>query len=269
MAVEPEIWLDGRFVSGADARALAATGYGALTTFLVEGGAVRGLDLHMDRLIHSAKVLFGTEMRAEDLISSISEALTGRQKAWVRVSLFSDEITPRTPDAIVDPRVQITVYAPPKPIADGQRIMTYPHERFMPELKHNATIEVLYARRMARLQGYDDAVLTDREGLLTEGTLWNIGFTKGDAVFWPMGRMLSGVTQSLIAKGLSAKGIVQTGVRITEADLPNFDAAFLCNSSTPCASIASIGGHEFRGNEPMLRQIAECWASHSPQLLRL
>lgn len=269
MAVEPEIWLDGRFVSGADAHALAVNGYGALTTFLVEDGAVRGLDLHLDRLIQSSKVLFGSEISADMILDQLSEALTGRQKAWVRISLFSDRITPRTPDAVVVPRIQIMLSAPPKPIPDGQRLTAYTLERFMPELKHNATMEVLYARRMARMAGFDDAVLTDRDGAITEGTLWNIGFIKGDAVFWPLGRILSGVTQTLIAKGLSAKGIVQSGIRITEADLADFDAAFLCNSSTPCAAIASIGDHNFSGNNRMLALIGQGWASHTPQRLKL
>lgn len=267
MAVEPETWIDGRFVSGADLSALGATGYGALTSFRVEEGAVRGLDLHLERLSFSANILFGRDITASTILEQLNRSLDGRPEAWARISLFSDQITPRKPDVIVEPRVLVNLSEPPAPIAHGQRVMPYRLERFLPEIKHSATMEVLYARRIARLAGFDDAVLVDRDGALTEGTLWNIGFVKGDTVVWPTGLMLSGVTRNLISQGLMQMGVSQRDMRISQDALGAFDAAFLCNSSTPCASIAYIGDHRFPGADAMLEKVSAAWALHPPQRL--
>lgn len=269
MAVEPEIWLDGRFVSGLDGVALASLGYGALTSFRVEDGAVRGLDLHLERLSYSAQMLFGRDVDRATLIAQLHTALSDRQAAWVRINLFSEQITPRNPDAMVSPRVLITLNNPPLPIAHGQRIGVMKTERFMPEIKHSATMELIHARRMVRLAAFDDAVFEDREGGLTEGTFWNIGFIRGDQVVWPKGMMLDGVAQTLIRQGLEAMGISQTVLRVGFGALGAMDAAFLCNSATPCASISSINNHRFAGSDKMIARVNDAWHQSPAQKLNI
>jgi len=269
MAVEPETWLDGRFVSGIEAASISSLGYGALTSFRVQDGAVRGLDLHLERLSYSAQMLFGRDVDRESILANLKTALADRDAAWVRISLFSEQITPRNPDAMVTPRVLITLNNPPMPIAHGQRIGVVKAERFMPEIKHSATMELIHARRMARLAAFDDAVFEDREGGLTEGTLWNIGFIRGDQVVWPKGMMLDGVAQTLIRNGLEEMGVEQTVLRVGFGALGAMDAAFLCNSATPCASIASINSHRFAGSDEMIARINDAWHQSPAQKLNI
>ncbi len=197
MAVAPELWIDGRPAGLEDLGHQALVNYGALTSFVVEQGGVRGLDRHLDRLNRSAVELFGEAVAEDRLRDQMRTALAGRAEAWLRVSLFSRELSLRQPDWIGAPQVMISVSPPPSPLADGVRLQGQTYAREAPHLKHVATMGLLRARRTARLAGYDDALFTDAEGRICEGSLWNIGFIEGAAVVWPDASMLDGVAQAL------------------------------------------------------------------------
>lgn len=267
MAVEPVIWLDGRFVSGEDLGIISALSYGAYTSFRVENGAVWGLDLHLDRLSTWAVALFGGDIDRAAIMQGVVSALAGQGEAWVKLNLFSQQLTPRTPEAMVTPSVLISISSAPSPLAHGRRCLAVEHSRYQPEIKHVATFDLIHARRQARLKGYDDAVLIDAQGRLTEGSTWNVGFVRGDQVVWPQGRMLDGVAQILIKRGLDQMGLVQSYEAIDLSALQTFDAAFLCNSATPCASIASINDAVFDARHPLLAKAAEAWHLGAPMTL--
>nr|MDT0664781.1 hypothetical protein [Micromonospora sp. DSM 115978] len=52
-------YLDGDRVSDVALAALALPNYGCLTTMAVDGGRVRGLGMHLDRLRRDTAALFG------------------------------------------------------------------------------------------------------------------------------------------------------------------------------------------------------------------
>ena len=268
MAVEPVMWLDGHFVSAGSHDLIRAQSYGAYTSFRVEEGAVRGLDLHLSRLSAWAVALFGEDIDRAAVLQGVVCALSGQDEAWVKLSLFSDQITPRTPEAVVRPRVLISVAPAPAPLASGQRCLGIVHERYRPEIKHVATFDLIHARREARLQGYDDVVLINRQGQITEGGTWNIGFVEAGAIVWPQGPMLDGVAQILIKRALAELGIEQRHEVIDHRGLRAMEAAFLCNSATPCAAIASINEIQFSDSPKLITKLAEAWHLHRPQRLR-
>lgn len=51
-------------------RALALTGYGHFTSVQVEEGAVRGPDLHLERLVSNAKIVFDADLDREFLVAN-------------------------------------------------------------------------------------------------------------------------------------------------------------------------------------------------------
>ena len=267
MAVEPVMWLDGHFVS-ADAQGLIrAQSYGAYTSFRVEDGAVRGLDLHLSRLSAWAVALFGGDIDRAAVMAGLVQALSGQERAWIKINLFSDQITPRTPEAVVRPSVLISVTPAPAPLSAGGRCLGIAHERYRPEIKHVATFDLIHARREARIQGYDDVVLINRHGHLTEGGTWNLGFVRGQTVVWPVGPMLDGVAQIMIKQGLADLGIEQRHEVVDLDALRIMDAAFACNSATPCAALASINDTRFAGATEMLAQVAAAWHSYPPHAI--
>lgn len=268
MAVEPVMWLDGHFVSADTQALIRAQSYGAYTSFRVENGAVRGLDLHLSRLSAWAVALFGADIDCTTVMDGVVAALSGQGEAWVKINLFSDQLTPRMPEAVVSPSVLVSVSNAPAPLASGRRCVGIMHERYRPEIKHVATFDLIHARREARLEGYDDVVFINRQGWLTEGGTWNLGFVRGNSIIWPQGPMLDGVAQMLIKSGVAGIGIEQRHETVDLNALKTMDAAFLCNSATPCATIASINEMGFAGSPEMLAAVDAAWHSHAPQSLK-
>ncbi len=172
-------------------------------------------------------------------------------------------MSPRTPGWTGRPTVLTAVSLPPPPLAQSVRLQTQVYAREAPHLKHVATFGLIRARRTARTAGFDDALFIDREGRVSEGSLWNVGFVRGDGVVWPRAPMLAGVAQALLQRGLEAAGLACAAEPVGLDDLARFDAAFICNSATPACAVASIDGHAF--GPPPLETLYAAWASQPCQ----
>lgn len=263
MADAGDILIDGVPATAADLAHVALVNYGAYTSFRVEGGGVRGLDLHLQRLEASALELFGEPVGEARLRALMRLAVGGRADCWLRVSLFAPEISPRTPGWIGAPRVMTATFAPPPPLADSVRLQTQVYAREAPYLKHVATFGLIRARRTARAAGFDDALFVDSKGRVSEGSLWNVGFVRDGEVVWPQAPMLAGVAQALLQRGLEAAGLAGVTEPVRLEDLSRFDSAFLCNSATPACAVSSIDGHVF--GPPPLDALRTAWASQPCQ----
>lgn len=258
-----DILIDGAPALADELAHVALVNYGAFTSFRVEDGGVRGLDLHLARLDASARELFGDAVGEARLRELMRGATQGRGDCWLRVGLFSTEISPRTPEWMGTPRVMIAVSPPPAPLPDGLRLQSQVYGRETPHLKHVATLGLVRARRTARLAGFDDALFVDEAGRVSEGSLWNIGFVRGRQVVFPQAPMLAGVGQAVLQRGLEGAGLSAVTQPVRLDDLAGFDSAFICNSATPAAAAASIDGHEF--GRPPLEALRAAWASQPRQ----
>ncbi|HYD27408.1 aminotransferase class IV [Brevundimonas sp.] len=266
MTADQGLLVDGEPVSEGDLTCLALANYGAYTSFRVEGGGVRGLDLHLARLETSAVELFGEAVGEDRLRDLMRLAAAGRGDCWLRVSLFSPEVWPRTPGWTGRPKVMIGVFPPPPPLADsGLRLQAQTYVREAAHLKHTANFGLIRARRLARAAGFDDALFADGSGRISEGSLWNIGFVSGGEVIWPEAPMLVGVTLTLLQRGLEARGMPSRVQPVRLEDLPGFDGAFICNSATPACAVASIDGLAFDPAGAPLETLRAIWASQPCQ----
>lgn len=241
--------------------------YGAYTSFRVEDGAARGLDLHLERLRTASVELFGEAVSADRLRELMRSAVGGRAACWLRVSLFSDRILNRDPTWVGQPRVMVGVFDPPPPLAEAVRVQVQVHERIEPHLKHVGNMDLLRARRRARAAGYDDALFVDRDGRVSEGTLWNIGVVTGDTVVWPQAPMLAGVSQALIQSGLAAVGLGSETRIIDRAALAGVRRAFICNSATPACAVSDIDGRALDVDPALIARLQAAWASNAPQTI--
>ena len=260
-----ELSVDGAPATPDDLTHVALVNYGAYTSFRVEEGGVRGLDLHLARLEAEAIELFGEPVGETRLRELMRAAVAGREACWLRVSLFSPEIGPRTPDWQGRPKVMIAASPPPPPLADSVRVQIQTYGREAPHLKHVATFGLIRARRLARAGGFDDALFVDVEGKISEGSLWNIGFTSGNEVIWPQAPMLAGVAQALVQRGLGQSGLTGRTAPVHVDSLADFDGAFVCNSATPACAVASIGDHVFAISDTMINRLQVAWASNPGQ----
>lgn len=255
-----DLLIDGLPPTDEDLRYMALVNYGAVTSFRVEEGGTRGLGLHLARLNASAIEMFGEAVSEDRLRELMRLALGDFRDAWLRVSLFSPFLWARLPSELVEPKV-MTVTAPlPPPLAESVRVQPQTYVRDAAHLKHTATFPLIRARRLAQDAGFDDAVFADANGLISEGSLWNIGFLSGDTVTWTQAPMLDGVAQALIQARLTDVGLTGTTRPVHLSDLAAFDGAFLCNSATPACPITAIGDHAFDVDPKRIERLQKAWA---------
>ncbi|MBO3739151.1 aminotransferase class IV [Actinoplanes flavus] len=223
---------------------------GHFTTMQVRGGAVAGLDLHLERLRQGSAELFpGTDPAADDTIRAlIVHALRGEPDATVRVTMLS------AADAMVSV-LEPGADTPPPAI----RARTIVYERELPHLKHRATLGLFHHAAEARRAGFDDVVFTGRDGLLREGSVWNLVLWDGARVVWPEAPMLAGVTMRLLRRELDAAGVAQTSRALTAADLPEMTGAAAVNSRFPAQPIAAVDDVVFPDTAALAEVLGDAW----------
>ncbi|MGQ3111854.1 MAG: aminotransferase class IV [Brevundimonas sp.] len=261
MRTDPSVLIDGDPPTAADLIHQALVNYGAYTSFRVEAGGARGLGRHLERLRSSSLALFDAapdEARLRDLMRG---AIAGQDACWLRVSLFSPEITARKPSWRGEPKVMTMTAPPPPPLATSVRLHLQRHERDQPTIKHSAILGLIHARRAAREAGFDDALFVNGEGLISEGSSWNVGFLKAGTVVWPQAPMLAGVAQALIEANLAAVGLSSETRPVRLHDLGAFDGAFICNSATPACAVTGIGDRMLDTNVLMVEKLALAWGT--------
>ena len=84
----------------------------------------------------------------------------------------------------------------PAALSTPQRLQSVRYQRPDAHLKHLATGQAFYSR-LARRNGFDDALLTGSEGVVSESAIANIGFLDGSGVVWPDAPHLHGITMQL------------------------------------------------------------------------
>lgn len=263
-----EMQIDGRPAGAADLGHFVLSNYGAFTSMQVEDGAVRGLDLHLARLETEALELFGVAVPEATLRERMRQALDRRAGRFsLRVNLFSEAISLRAPDAMVQPRVLTTLSPPAAPLTTPLRLQSQAYAREAPHLKHAATFGLTWARRQAVLAGFDDALFVDGAGRISEGSIWNIGLVQGEAVVWPEAPMLAGTGQALLQRGMESLGLNSTTRPVRLSDLASFDAAFICNSATPACAVATIDGHAFSPAGALIARLTDAWRSNPCQTI--
>ncbi|WP_244999446.1 aminotransferase class IV family protein [Brevundimonas nasdae] len=263
-----EILIDGCPARADDLSHFVLSNYGAFTSMQVEDGGVRGLDLHLARLEAEAVELFGVAVPQALLRERMRQALDGRGGRFsLRVNLFSEAISLRSPDAVVQPRVLTTLSPPASALTKPLRLKTQIYAREVPDLKHAATLGLTRARRLAAQAGFDDALFVDADGRISEGSIWNIGFIQGDALVWPEAPMLGGTGQGLLQRGAAEVGWSSATRPIHLSELADFDAAFICNSATPSCAVAAIDDHSFSTSDALMVRLNDLWRSNPCQTI--
>lgn len=192
---------------------------GHFTAMQVRGGKARGIALHMRRLEAADRELFGVGLDAERVRALIRHALGDTGDASVRVYVYEGSGQPVT---------MVTV-KPPAEISTPQALMSVRYQRPDAHVKHVATDQGHY-RRLAQRMGFDDALLTGYEGVVSETSMTNVGFFVAEGVLWPDAPMLHGITMQLLEAALPTVGLTSRRVPVHLSDVAAFDGAFLTNA---------------------------------------
>lgn len=243
----------------------AVVNYGHFTSMQVRDGAVRGLDAHLRRLADSTTALFGGELDTALVREYLRHAVVGETAVTARVSIVA--LTPwPDPTAPVVPDVLVTLRAPSEPGGRALRLRSVRYERESPEIKHVGTFGLIHHARAAKLAGFDDALFVTttagREGLVSEASIWNVGFFDGGTVLWPQAPMLDGITQQLLRRGLDRLGVRSRTQPLPLAEALGQRSAFLCNSGTPGRPVAGIDDVAFTVDPDLTALLTEAYETN-------
>jgi branched-subunit amino acid aminotransferase/4-amino-4-deoxychorismate lyase len=248
MSVRVDLSFDSNVLGG-----LALGNYGHFTTMCVEGGRVRGLPRHIERLVRDCRALFSLDIDRTQVTEVIRRALGELGGAGLlRITLFARGFDIGRPAAAPE---EITAHAVmrPSPAAAPAplRLRTVTYGRECPEVKHVGIFGALHQRRAVQLAGFDDALFLEPDGTVTEGSTWNIGFVDDDHVVWPTGPALRGVTMELLQE-------VHRPFRaesVTRDDVARMRAAFATNAAYGVRPISSIDDHALDPGHPLLARL--------------
>lgn len=249
--------LNGVPITTGQLQALALTNYGHFTSMLVDDGKVRGLSLHLERLLHDCRRIFNTDLDPERVRELVWHALGDVAGALVvRVTVFDPDLELGHPGSDADPHVLVTTRLAPAQSPPPLRIQTAEYVRDMPDVKHVGLFGTIHLRRAAQRAGFDDVLFTDAAGAIFEGATWNIGFATDEGITWPDAECLPGVTMALLNQAPEVTSMRQS---VNVADLPQMRAPFVTNAAVGVRPIAAIDDIEWPGVDALLEDLRKIY----------
>ncbi len=260
------IEINGAAATVEDLRHLVRTNYGHFSAMQIVDGCVRGLDLHLDRIEHATRELFGAAIDRERVRACLRHAVAGSSAPLsLRVNIFSRALDRERLAEAASPDILVMTGPPSRPPSAPLRLKSFRCARDLPQIKHVGTFPLFHYRRLAQQAGFDDALFVDAAGFVSEGSVWNIGFFDGIGIVWPDAPQLAGVSMQLLQAGLARKGVRSEVRRIALENLDQFRAAFFTNSSTAVQPIAGIDATEFAVDAALITMLAGCCESNPLQ----
>ena len=192
-------------------------GWGHFTAMQVRGGRTRGLDLHLARLEVAHRDVYGRALGGEEVRARIRHALGGQPDASARVYGYWAGLI-------------VTVREPQDMPRRPHTMRSLHFQRPLARLKHVGSWGQGRFREAALAEGFDEGLLVDEQGRISEGTITNVGFWRDGTVMWPDAPKLQGITMLLLQRQLTAAGIPQAEAPVCVHDLASYQGMILSNS---------------------------------------
>ncbi|MFE3441402.1 aminotransferase class IV family protein [Nocardia sp. NPDC059180] len=266
MSAFPSVTLiDGQPADPATLTTNAFAGFAHFTAMQVRDGAVRGLDLHFDRLVYASRSMFNAELSPERIRADLRTAIEASPSDLSLYLTVFDSNGEFTNDSAEPSLHTLIRTAPPANGPQGPlSLAIFEHVRFMPEIKHVGEGAKTYYMRRARAEGFDDAAFVDRQGRLSEASIWNLAFWDGDAVVWPEAAVLTGTMMGTVRRRLEAAGVPQGTQVVRPADVGKYRGAVVLNSWTPAIAVHRIGDTPLDGSSELVELLHTAYESEPP-----
>lgn len=192
-------------------------GWGHFTAMQVRNGRTRGLDLHLARLDAAHRDIYGKPLDGDLVRARIRHALDGRPDASVRVYGYWAGLI-------------VTVRAPQQMLSRPYSMTAQHFQRPLARLKHVGSWGQGRFHELAMAAGFDDGLLVDETGRISEGNITNVAFWRDGSVIWPDSPKLDGITMLVLQRELKASGMPQAEAIVRVQDLASYCGMILCNS---------------------------------------
>lgn len=196
------------------------------------------IDQHLERLLRSAKTIglklpkTSSELKKE-LLSALAQS--GKQEAFLRLgvdrrSSYILVLERRRPEWIYEQGIDLKT-------AVTRRNLT---NSIPPEAKTSAFFNNVLAA-MEKQDAYE-VIFLDRNGYVTEATVWNFFMVKGNQILTPGVGILDGVTRQFVIECAQKERLPLVETNLTRHDIWNADEAFLTSTSGEITPIRSLDG---------------------------
>jgi branched-subunit amino acid aminotransferase/4-amino-4-deoxychorismate lyase len=249
--------VDGATPSTAQLQRLALESYGHFTAMQVRGHRVRGLALHLARLEAASLEMFGVTAGGDRIRGYVRQVLDGTPDASVRVYVLGPDPASQADDL---PSVTVTV-RPPGGLTPAEfRLRSVPYQRSLAHIKHLGDFGQSYYRLQVTRAGFDEALLTGPDGLISEGSISNVGCIDGSTVLWPAAPILAGTTMQLLQQRLADQGLAWSQRAIRLADLDGMAGMFV-TSARGVAPVVAVDDKKLQVAEAMMARLVQCYES--------
>jgi branched-chain amino acid aminotransferase len=110
------------------------------------------------------------------------------------------------------------------------------------------------SRRTAAIKGFNDAIMLDQQGRITEATAANIFFLQKDKVITPAltPNIFPGITRSTLFDIAQSLGVEVIERDVLPEELGNFDGAFLAATMMELKPLATIDSYQYDSSNHLL-----------------
>jgi branched-chain amino acid aminotransferase len=262
-------WINGEMIETAKATVPFLTSgfhYGiavfeGIRAYKAERGlAVFRLRDHMERFEHSTRILGFREMPypLDEMIETVAETVrkNGYGDCYIRPLLWlADGGWNLTLDT-GKPHVAVTVweesvYLGQKNVSEGISACVSSFTRHHPAAMMTKAkisgnyVNYVMAKTEAQRNGFDEAILLDPEGYVTECTGANLFLVRNGRVLTPPAdAILEGITRSTVVALAEDLGLSATESRLSRDHLYVADEVFFCGTAAEIVGVASIDGRK-------------------------
>ena len=265
--MESIVYLNGEYLNAKEAKISIADngflfGYGVFGATRIYNGKVFRLESHLSRLQKSTARL-GIIVDTLELRTPVLETIRAneREDGLVRITITAGEGS-LIPDLrnCTDPSILITATPYEPPIPDMYQkgfkaiVSTLRRQSGSPvsEMKTLNYLESMLARQEARKAGYDDALLLNEKGNLSESSAGNVFMVKNGVLKTPPENsgFISGVVREVVMEIASELNIKYLETDLGLEDLYQADETFLTNSIIEVMPLVSVNDRTIGTGQP-------------------
>ena len=239
-------------------------GYGFFETIRVDQGGIRFLGAHIIRFNKTWQQLFNSDIPDLSWDAIIHQVIheNGLESQVVAVKVMaawgSRDRPPFDYNIIVLARpYSHRLNGKNEP---GLKLATYPQARQTPFADHK-TLNYLYyylAGKWAVDQGYDEALITNPDGSISETNSANIFLINGKKVLKPKSpHVLPGIMERIVEEQLFEWGYDMEKTTLFPKDLFNVDEVFVTNSLMGVAPVLAIDGNVIKSSSGLCNKLNE------------
>ncbi|MGQ0848002.1 MAG: branched-chain amino acid transaminase [Actinomycetota bacterium] len=269
------VWMDGEMVPFEDATVHVLSnalhyGTGVFEGIRAyetpEGTAIFRLTEHIDRLARSAKA-YGIPMTrtVPELIEVCREVMAANEleSGYVRPLVFYELGSIGLNPAAARVRTIVAAwrwgaYLGDEGVAKGIRVRVSSWRRihqssFVPTAKGTGQyLNSVLAKQEALGTGYDEALLLNMDGNVSEGSGENLFLVRDDAMYTPpiSSGILDGITRASVMKLLADDGVEVKEATLTRGDLYGADELFLTGTAAEVTPIREVDDRPVGAGEP-------------------